>query len=325
VVILIGIEGAEGDANNPATGYKGSFIHRMVRNWPDKDSARYVPGPKVQAGGITATAAIGFTHAMTLYSQQGVRGVILAGYSRGGAAAIVAAKMLEKAGITVDCLALFDAIDRDHTAATTKVSDNVRLTVHGRRTWSSGSRRGLGNCPWIIPNEAYQFSLPMTHWGMSGVPQFEGLPLGVKPTDFVTETAWNPYATDPVYETSVRWQDDINLAPLFWSLIWARVYETYAACNRRGGAPTGDVNHTVASGESLSLIAGKYYKDVLLWPLIYDANVATIGNNPNLVRSNQRLLVPDIKKFTKPELDKARSRASQVKVPFTAGRHAVGR
>jgi hypothetical protein len=54
VVILIGIEGAEGDANNPATGYKGSFIHRMVRNWPDKDSARYVPGPKVQAGGINS-------------------------------------------------------------------------------------------------------------------------------------------------------------------------------------------------------------------------------------------------------------------------------
>ncbi|WP_052764141.1 LysM peptidoglycan-binding domain-containing protein [Microvirga massiliensis] len=318
MVILIGIEGAKGDARVQGSGYEGSFIHRMVMNWPDQGSARYVAGPKVEVGGITSAAVSGFTHVMTLYSQPDVCGVILAGYSRGGAAAIVAAKMLERAGITVDCLALFDAIDRDYTADTTKVSNNVRLTVHGRRTWSSGSRRGVGNCPWIIPNEAYQLSLPMTHWGMSGVPLFKGLPPGVKPTDFVTEPDWNPYATNRVHVTNVKWQDDLNLASLLWSLIWARVYCICLGCKGCDGTPTGGISHTVASGESLSLIAGNYYKDVLLWPLIYDANVAIIGNNPNLIQPNQRLVVPDIKKFTKPELDKARSRASQVKILFTA-------
>ena len=66
--------------------------------------------------------------------------------------------------------------------------------------------------------------------------------------------------------------------------------------------------HTVASGESLSIIARRYWNDVLLWPLIYDANKGEIGPNWNQIKVNQLLTIPDIKKFTPAELNAARQR-----------------
>jgi nucleoid-associated protein YgaU len=69
------------------------------------------------------------------------------------------------------------------------------------------------------------------------------------------------------------------------------------------------VNHTVVKGDSLSLIAVKYWQDMQLWPLIYDANQKTIGSNYNLIRPNQTLTVPDLKTFTPAQLDAARARA----------------
>lgn len=64
----------------------------------------------------------------------------------------------------------------------------------------------------------------------------------------------------------------------------------------------------VQAGESLSIITLREWGDALLWPLLYDANVATIGPNHNLVRAGMSLVLPDISALSRSELDRARQR-----------------
>jgi hypothetical protein len=239
MVILIGIDGLTGDANNPQTGYTGSFIHKLVTHWPDPSGAKYVPGPGV-ASDVAGTGAIAYRSAMNLrgsLQNPASCGLILAGYSQGGASAIVAARLLKKAGVQVDCLAMFDSIDRDASAGTTFVPDNVQFTIHGMRSYSSGSRPLLGNCGWIIPNQKHLFRLKITHWGAGGVPLHQGLPAGVKPTDIVTETNW---VTGQPKLTNVTWQEDLMAASVLWAIMNAHIRTVYAKCNARCAAPPHD-------------------------------------------------------------------------------------
>lgn len=80
-----------------------------------------------------------------------------------------------------------------------------------------------------------------------------------------------------------------------------------------GGAGGGGAGktYTVVSGDSLSLITGRLWGDVLLWPILYDANRAVVGSNPNLIKPGQRLTVPDIGKYSSAQLADARRRAVQ--------------
>jgi nucleoid-associated protein YgaU len=73
------------------------------------------------------------------------------------------------------------------------------------------------------------------------------------------------------------------------------------------GAPYGRT-YVVVRGDSLSLISGKFYGDVLLWPVIYDANKKVVGGNPNLIQPSQRLSIPPIGGYSKGQLDAIRQR-----------------
>ena len=59
--------------------------------------------------------------------------LMLAGYSRGGSAAIMACEMLEKDRIPVDSLFLFDAVARHEFRGGTVIPANVRFSRHARR------------------------------------------------------------------------------------------------------------------------------------------------------------------------------------------------
>jgi len=50
---------------------------------------------------------------------------------------------------------------------------------------------------------------------------------------------------------------------------------------------------TVKSGDSLSKIAKDVYDDASKYMKIYDANKATIGDNPNLIKPGQKLVLPN--------------------------------
>ena len=56
---------------------------------------------------------------------------------------------------------------------------------------------------------------------------------------------------------------------------------------------TGDT-YTVVSGDSLSKIAKNHYGDAAKWHQIYEANKATIGNNPDLIEVGQVLTLPSL-------------------------------
>lgn len=54
----------------------------------------------------------------------------------------------------------------------------------------------------------------------------------------------------------------------------------------------GPRHHQVRSGESLSIIAGHYYGDVLLWPVIHDANRQSV-KDPNFIQPGWILNIPE--------------------------------
>lgn len=64
---------------------------------------------------------------------KGLRRLMLAGYSRGGSAAIMAAEILEKQGIKVDALFLFDPVARHASRGGEVVPANVALLFIARR------------------------------------------------------------------------------------------------------------------------------------------------------------------------------------------------
>ena len=51
-------------------------------------------------------------------------------------------------------------------------------------------------------------------------------------------------------------------------------------------------SYTVAAGDTLAIIAQRLYGDANLWRRIYDANRATIGDNPDALRVGAVLSVP---------------------------------
>lgn len=50
--------------------------------------------------------------------------------------------------------------------------------------------------------------------------------------------------------------------------------------------------YTVQSGDTLALIAQKFYGDGNLWELIYNTNRSTIGENPNQIQVGMVLVIP---------------------------------
>ena len=61
-------------------------------------------------------------------------------------------------------------------------------------------------------------------------------------------------------------------------------------------APKFIAEHTVAGGETLSHISLKYYASATktYWMIIYEANKALIGDNPNRLKRGLTLRIPDL-------------------------------
>jgi LysM repeat protein len=81
---------------------------------------------------------------------------------------------------------------------------------------------------------------------------------------------------------------------------------------RAPATPKDAEHHTVVRGDSLSSIASHAYRSkrepMLLWPVIYDANKAIIGGNPNVISPGQKLRIPNIGGLSEVELDQVRRR-----------------
>lgn len=73
--------------------------------------------------------------------------------------------------------------------------------------------------------------------------------------------------------------------------------------------------HNVVAGDWLSKLAQTYYKDMDLWPIIYDANRDLIGSDPNKLQIGQKLVIPDTSSMTPSQTADAQRRAKQMLHP----------
>ena len=57
-------------------------------------------------------------------------------------------------------------------------------------------------------------------------------------------------------------------------------------------------SYTVRGGDCLSKLAQQFYGDMFKWPVLYEANRAVIGSNPDLIKPGQVFVVPPLPQVT---------------------------
>ena len=109
-----------------------SFCSQLGRKLPAKSF--YLRGPRLFGHEVKNEAVAVYQWLKGAWEQNHKVRLMLAGYSRGGSAAIMACEMLEKDGIPVDSLFLFDAVAKHNYHGGTVIPANVRYSRHARRS-----------------------------------------------------------------------------------------------------------------------------------------------------------------------------------------------
>lgn len=174
--LYLGIDGT-GPSNNDEyrRDFANSYVRKIWSGW-GANNGGYLRGPGL-LGGETMSLVDSGTQWLTdkvkaLSSSKTPYRIFLSGYSRGGAAATETAFRLNRQGIKVHCLILFDAVDRSNLGNADVVPSNVTLCFHARRDPAAGSREGFGNCATraaqgVAYSEKYFFG---THGAIGGTP-----------------------------------------------------------------------------------------------------------------------------------------------------------
>jgi hypothetical protein len=69
-----------------------------------------------------------------------------------------------------------------------------------------------------------------------------------------------------------------------------------------------EIGAVVTKADWLSSLAGQFYGDVLLWPIIFDKNRSATFTNPNAIRPKQKIEIPPLPKLTPQEREQVRRR-----------------
>ncbi|MEY1556981.1 hypothetical protein AB3Y40_15230 [Yoonia sp. R2331] len=182
--IYFGIDGTGPDDNDTyKTDFQSSHVRQLFEQW-HTPLAGYLRGPRWHGTGTPAKSKQGLDWVVEQWEKQQklatVRSalsakptrIFLSGYSRGGAAVIELAYNLNKKGIPVHCMMLFDAVDRSPLENCDTISKNVAMVYHALRDPKAGSRESFGNCGLKHPSKG----LPVfrkffcTHGGVGGCP-----------------------------------------------------------------------------------------------------------------------------------------------------------
>ncbi len=316
--------------------YPESFMRKLAREWQFGPS-EYVDNE--DGLNIDRKASWAMYHTLGFAEKYpDLQGLIVAGYSQGGAAAIKYAHELKRYGWRLNGLALFDAVSREPygngVSFDPLIPDNVDWTVHGMRQFATMSRPSWGNCGRSSPNDYWSRTFWVTHGGASGCDYIAWQGSAPNPDDLVWERV---YPTTQMKPTRVTQRDNCKGALELWKYMTSTIFTWADFLNRTGdpiwgedatSAPKGNQppsgavppsggskpptggpkSYVVVRGDSLSLIAGKFYKDVLLWPVIYDSNKSKIGGNPNMIQPNWTLTIPAIAGKNQSELNAIRQR-----------------
>ncbi len=192
--IFAGVDGTgTGDQKKYAKEFKNSFVNTMGRTWTWPPLTFYERGPEnlgTATKEIANRAAAWVIHMRAIWRSvypKGI-GVFMAGYSRGGVAVIDAAWTLKDSKIDVDCLLLFDAVDRTDTIPEhrTTIPPNVKFCYHARRDPHANSRPEFGNCgmKFVKPTVYKEKLFFCTHGGLGGVPWSKASKTGAIVEDY---------------------------------------------------------------------------------------------------------------------------------------------
>ena len=301
-IIFGGIDGTSPEWNDRA--YKGIFENsfvRILRNGWTYGPRHYERGPTVldekPANWTFRSAWRTYQHVESNW-KPGESAVFLAGYSRGGAAVIEVAKWLKSRYIPVECLILYDPVDRTPQLGTpwqnTPIVDTVKTVIYAKRSKAAMSRESFGNCGLTMWNgrstrDAFPDSFReflATHGGVGGVPWKEPKQGVIDEGGYDGKTCIT-VTMDQLGANQVQ----------EWS--FGLIEEALSACRERLNPdkpwerPGRQARiHIVQPGDWLSKIAMTYYGDMNKWPVIYKQNRDTIGHDYNLIVPGQRLVIP---------------------------------
>ena len=121
----------DSDDSKYAAGMKNSFCVQLKTALPS--DVDYQRGPSSAGLEVAAQAWRAARFLIDAYHQDKNTRLMLAGYSRGGSAAIMAAEQLAMASIPVDSLFLFDAVARHVYPGGEVIPANVKFSRHARR------------------------------------------------------------------------------------------------------------------------------------------------------------------------------------------------
>lgn len=172
MAILLGIDGT-GEVSNTAYGesFNESFVRRITRGSRiDEQNKRYLRGPIAPGGGLLGAIGQGHAFVLNRYRQSGGDSVLLTGFSRGAAGVIVVAERLQREGIQVTAMLLFDAVDRHIVIDAQWIPNNVVRVLHLRRDPRARSRESFGNCGtnWSRPTVYEERFFVCTHGAVGG-------------------------------------------------------------------------------------------------------------------------------------------------------------
>jgi hypothetical protein len=248
MIIYAGVDGtsSEDDASYQVT-FQNSFVNQLYKKQivPFSDTF-YHRGPFTAGTDTASFARMAFNWVVGKWNSGGARAVFLGGYSRGAAGMIEVASWLKPLGIPVECLILFDAVDRSVPGIgggvggcffNTKIADNVKQVIHPMRDmWTTLSRISFGRCGQQAESANTQYAKEYflaTHGGVGGTPW---------------QTAVNPYTNEPrdtIWEfgelnpTTVTPIMDKNGAAMVAAWTFPKVINAFQQCKARLSAPSG--------------------------------------------------------------------------------------
>lgn len=128
MIIYAGIDGTSSEDNDSyEITFENSFVNRLKKETFTEDPF-YHRGPFISGVKTAQIAEDAYKYVVASRARNPEAAVFLAGYSRGAAAVIEVASWLKKRlpenPIPVECLILFDAVDRSHTIGNT-ISDSI--------------------------------------------------------------------------------------------------------------------------------------------------------------------------------------------------------
>jgi hypothetical protein len=241
-----GVDGTSTEDETYAKTYYNSFINRLGRNELVRFVAPwYLRGPYLSGMDTGVRARACRDHVRDMYKSGRARAIFLGGHSRGGAAVIEAAMLLAQENIPVECLILFDAVDRSSEVGgaiwNTPISGNVKRVIHAQRDiWQTHSRLSFGNCGFTYGagTDYRHQKFFATHSGIGGVPWPKAtIPLTNTPTP--TGCIWEP---GEVNWTRVTPMADAGGSHLVWGWAQNHINTAYQQCVERlaNEGPTAD-------------------------------------------------------------------------------------